>query len=145
MSFGAFAAGNLLALGRVRIDSGPNGGHRRFAGCFAARFHDGNLLLAPLKSCRDGRRKAQRVGARTFVVRRAKPLFRPLTVDYDLNNPYSGATALAIAERDAAASTADSLPIGVLAPRQSGAFRSRVDLADVARARCSESIAIIDH
>src|SRR5882757_4170442 len=123
MRLGTFSAGNLFAPGRIRLDSGPNGGHCRFASCFAARFHDSDLLLAPLKSCRDGRRKAQRVGARTFVVRRAKPLFRPLTVDYDLNNPYSGAAALAIAERDAAASTADSLPIGVLAPRQSGAFR----------------------
>src|SRR5882724_4842210 len=145
MSLGTFSAGNLFAPGRIRLDSGPNGGHCRFAGCFAARFHDRDLLPTPLERCRDRRRKAQCVGARTFVVRHAEPLFRPLTIDYDLNNPYSGTTALAIAERDAAASTADSQPIGVLSPRQSGAFRSRVDLADVARARCSESIAIVDH
>src|SRR6267378_5018764 len=144
MGLGTFAAGILFAFGRVGIDSGPNGGHCRFAGCFAARFDDGDLLPAPLESCRDGRRKARCVGARTFV-RRPEPLFRPLAVDYDLNNPYSDTAAFAIAERDAAASDVDSRPIGVLSPRQPGTFRSRVDLADVARARCSEVIAGVDH
>src|SRR6266849_8921317 len=128
MSLGTFAAGILFAPGRIRLNSGPNGGRCRFARCFAARFYDDDLLPAPLKGRGDGRRKAQRVGARTFVVRHAEPLFRPLTVDHDLHDPYSGAAALAIAERDAAASAADSLPIWVLSLRQPGTFRSRVDL-----------------
>src|SRR4030088_2069863 len=95
-------------------------------GTFAAGilFAFGDLLPAPLESCRDGRRKARCVGARTFVVRRPEPLFRPLAVVYALNTPYPAPGAFAIAERDAAASAADSLPIGVLSPRQPGTFRS---------------------